>query len=274
MKDFKRIFAIALVVCMLFAFAACDKKDDTSSGAASEEKKTLKVATNAEFPPFEELDENNKIVGFDIDLIKEIAKKMDVELEFQNMEFDGVLAAVQSGTCDIAISGLTINEKRKQSVDFSDSYHETAQILIVKKDDSYYTGTTKEAIDEQLKNQKIGVCVGYTGEAYANGDADWGYAGIEGADVKSYDNLSLAITDLNNGAINAIIMDAPTAKDAVASDANKDKVKVIDVSLTVEYYGIAVKKGNSELLDKINDALKEIKDSNKLDEFKNTWDVK
>lgn len=263
MKAIKRIFALALVLCMVFAFASCAKQD----------KAVLKVATNAEFPPFEELDENNNIVGFDIDLIKEIAKKMDVELEFKNMEFEAVLAAVQSGTCDIAISGLTINEKRKQSVDFSDSYHETAQFLIVKKDDTYFTGTTKEALEEQLKNQKIGVCVGYTGESYAKGDPDWGYPGIEGADVKSYDNISLAITDLNNGAINAIIMDAPTALDAANSDANKDKIKVIDVALTVEYYGIAVKKGNSELLQKVNDALKEIKDSGKLNEFKNTWGV-
>lgn len=263
MKAFKRIFAIALIVCMLFAFAACGKKDDN----------VLKVATNAEFSPFEYL-ENNKIIGFDVDLIEQIAEKIDMMIEFQNMEFDAVLAAIESGTCDIAISGLTINEKRKKSVDFSDPYHETAQFLIVRKDDTYFTGTTKEEIDEQLKNQKIGVCIGYTGESYAKGDEDWGYAGIEGADVKSYDNLSLAITDLNSGSIDAIIMDAPTAMDAASAEANKDKIKVIDVALTVEYYGIAVKKGNTELLEKINNALKEIKDEKKLDELKSIWEVK
>lgn len=274
MKTFTRIFAIVLAVFMLFAFAACNNSDGGSSSTASTEKKVLKVATNAEFPPFEDLDENNNVVGFDADLIKAIAEKMDMTVEFSNMEFDGVLAAIASGTCDVAISGLTINDKRKESVDFSEPYHETAQIIIVRQDDEHFTGTTKEEIDEQLKNQKIGVCAGFTGEAYAKGDEDWGYTAIEGADIKSYDNISLAITDLNNGTINVIIMDAPTAKESADSDANKDKVKVIDIPLTVEYYGIAVKKGNSEMLDKINDALAEIKEENKLDSFKDTWGIK
>ena len=257
MKILKKVSALALAMLMLAAFAGCGSKKGN----------VLTVATNAEFEPFEYLDKDGNATGFDIDLIKAVAEKMGYDdVKIDNMEFDGVVAAVEQGTCDVAASGLTINAKRKKSVDFSDAYYSgAAQILIVGKDDAHYTGTPKEELDDQLKNQTIGVCSGFTGQAYAEGDDEWGFKKIDGATVKVYDNVSLAIEDMKNGVINAIIMDDSVAKEAAAQNA--DAVKVVDVDLTVEEYGIAVKKGNSELVKKVNDALKALKDEGKIDEL-------
>ncbi len=243
----KKILAIALMALLLIGcFAGCGDKTDT-----------LLVATNAEFEPFESLDKDGNPVGFDIDLMNAIAEKMGYEAKYENMEFDGVVAAVANGTCDVAISGLTINAKRAKSVDFSDAYYSgAAQILIVGANDTYYTGTTKEDLDKQLEGQNIGVCSGYTGQSYAKGDEEWGFAGIKDANVKIYENVSLAIADLKNGNINAIIMDDKVAKESAA--ANSDVAKVIDVALTIEEYGIAIEKGNSELKENVNKALKEL----------------
>lgn len=263
MKNFKRVFCIVMV-CMLsmVLLAGCSQNENV-----------LKVATNAEFPPFEEI-QDGEYVGFDMDLIRLIGEKLGYEVQIDNMEFDSVVGSLPAGTHNVAISGLTITPTRSKSVDFSDSYNETAQILIVKSDDTMFTGTDKATLDEQLKNKRIGVCIGFTGEKYANGDDELGYAAIEGAEVTSFDNVSLAVTELKNGNLDVIIMDDTVAKNVAESDANKADVKVIDIPLTTEYYAIAVKKGNTELKDKINEALKEIKDSGKLDELIDTWGIK
>lgn len=263
MKKMAKILSVVLALVMIMSvFSACGAK-----------KNVLYVAVNAEFPPFETI-VDGEIVGFDIDLIKAIAGKLDMEVQIDNMEFDGVISAVNQGADDVAISGLTINETRKQSVDFSDAYFKgAAQILIVRSDDTHYTGKTKAELDEQLKNQSIGVCSGFTGAAYASGDAEWGFKAIEGAKVKTYDNISLAIEDLKNGTINAIIMDDVPAKEATATDENKNDIKCIDIALTVEEYGIAVKKGNTELLGKINQALKELEAEGELQRIADKWGV-
>lgn len=259
----KKLIAIALMALLLIGcFAGC----------GSDSKKLL-VATNAEFEPFESLNADGEIVGFDIDLMNAIAKKMGYEVQYENMEFDGVVAAVANGTTDVAISGLTINAKRAKSVNFSDAYYNgAAQILIVGKNDTYYTGTDKAALDEQLKGQNIGVCSGYTGQFYAEGDADWGFKKIEGAKVNIYENISLAIADLKAGNINAIIMDDSVAKEA--ANANADVAKVIDIALTVEEYGIAIAKGDKELKEKIDAALAELVADGTVDKLLEKYDLK
>ena len=103
-----------------------------------------------------------------MDIIRAIADKLDMEVEIQNMEFEAVLSALVSKTCDVAISGLTINQTREKQVDFSDPYYKTAQVLIVRSDDTVFTGTNKEELDAQLKNKKIGVCTGFTGQQYVD----------------------------------------------------------------------------------------------------------
>lgn len=259
----KKLLASLLMLVMLVGCLA---------GCGAESNKLL-VATNAEFEPFESLDKDGNPVGFDIDLMNAIAEKIGYEVQYENMEFDGVVAAVASGTTDVAISGLTINAKRSKSVNFSDAYYSgAAQILIVGKDDTYYTGTDKAALDEQLKGQNIGVCSGYTGEFYAKGDEEWGFKKIENAKVNIYENISLAIADLKAGNINAIIMDDSVAKEAAA--ANADVAKVIDIALTVEEYGIAIAKGNDELKEKIDNALAELVKDGTVDNLLEKYELK
>ena len=136
----KKLLALVLTLLLVVTcFAGCAKKKD--------EPKKLLVATNAEFEPFESLTADGEFVGFDIDLMNAIAEKMGYEVQYENMEFDGVIAAVANGTTDLAISGLTINAKRAKSVNFSNPYYDgAAQILIVGKDDNYYTGTDKATL--------------------------------------------------------------------------------------------------------------------------------
>lgn len=261
----KKIIAIALAALLLVGcFAGC--------GTEKTDEKVLKIATNAEFEPFESLDADGNYVGFDIDLINAIAEKIGYEIEFDNMEFDGVLAAVSSGSCDIGLSGLTVNAKRAKSVDFSKAYYQTAQLLIVAANDTYFTGTTKEDLDKQLEGKKIGACSGYTGESYAKGNADWNFPGIKDANVKVYENLSLAISDLKNGNLDAILMDGPVAKEAAAQ--NKDVAKVIDVPLTVEDYAIAIQKGNTELKESIDKAIQELIDAGEIQKLYDKYDLK
>ena len=266
MKKFAKVLALVMALVMLCCVAGCSGDTD---GA-----KKLKIATNAEFEPFEFLNENKEIVGFDVDMVKEMAKRAGYEIEWSNMEFDGVVASIPAGTCDIGVSGLTITPKRAKTVDFTDSYMEVGQILIVRADDTVFTGTTKAELDEQLKNKKVGVCTGYTGQLYAEGDADLGFTGIEGATVKVYDSPATAIADLKNGQIDTVILDDAVAKENAAADVNKDQVKVIDVALTVEKYAIAVKKGNTEVFNALNKALREMKEDGTLDQLLTKWELK
>lgn len=261
----KRTILVLLmaVIMVLSLFSGCTKNDEN----------TLLVATNAEFAPWEFL-EDGEIVGFDADLIKLVAEKMGMKIKFENMEFDSVLVSIASGSCDAAIAGLTINDNRKKSVDFSTPYYIGAsQILIVREDDDVFTGTTKEELDEQLKNKTIGVCIAFTGEAYAKGDDEWGFKGIEGADVKVYDNASTAAEDLKNGTLDTIIMDDTVAYKLVDTESFKGVLRVVDIPLTTEAYGIAVKKGNKELLEKIDKALKELEEEGKIKELFEKWNI-
>ena len=237
-----------------------------NAGAYGGELKDITVRT-------EFLTADGEFVGFDIDLMNAIAEKMGYEVQYENMEFDGVVAAVSNGTTDLAISGLTINAGRSKYVNFSNPYYSgAAQVLIVGKNDTYYTGTDKATLDTQLKGQNIGVCSGYTGEFYAKGDEDWGFKAIEGANVKIYENISLAIADLKAGNINAIIMDDSVAKEAAA--ANDKVAKVIDVPLTVEEYGIAIDKTNKELKEKVDAALAELVKDGTVDKLLEKYDLK
>ena len=254
----KKLLALLIVFTFVLSFASC-----------SSDSTTLKVATNAEFEPWEYLDENQQPTGFDIDLMKAIGEKIGMEIKFSDMKFESVVASIPSGTCDVAISGLTINATRQKSVDFSTPYYSGAsQILIVKNDDTVFTGTTKEELDEQLKGKTIGVCKNFTGEAYANGDEDWGFTKVENATVKSYDSIGLAIADMKNGNIDVIIMDDTPAKEAANGD---EAIKVVDVPLTTESYGIAIKKDNTELKEKIDNAIQQLFDDGTIDDLLAKW---
>lgn len=267
----KRMLSIILMLsCVACLFVACtgNSAEETSKSTSTTAKAqdVWKVATNAEFEPFEFKDmTSGKLKGLDIDLVNAICEKLDVKAEFSDMPFLSVVTSVSMGASKIAASGLTITEDRKESVDFSTPYYTVHQVLIVPANDSYFTGSTEEAIRAQLKSKRIGVCSSFTGADYVADEVK------PGTNAKEYENISLAIQDLKNGAIDAIVMDDVVAKKAAAQDANKSAVKVLDVHLTVEEYAIVLKKGDAALKMQLDGAINELKDSGKLDEMINTW---
>ncbi len=241
----KKVIAmlLATVLC-LAAFTAC------GSESASEEK-VLVVGTNAEFPPFEYIGDDGEPDGFDIALIKEVAEEMGMEVEIQNMEFNSLVAAI--GTkIDASIAGMTITEERLAAVDFSDSYYEAVQNVIISADSTIATA-------EDLKSKTIGVQIGTTGETIANE--------IEGATVQSYNKAVDAVNDLNNGRVDLVIIDRNPAKVFVEKfEGQIVALEGTQFGFEPEYYAIALPKG-SELVEKVNAALAELKADGTFDKL-------
>nr|4ZV1_A Chain A, AncQR [synthetic construct]4ZV2_A Chain A, AncQR [synthetic construct] len=220
---------------------------------------TLRVGTEATFPPFGFKDENGKLVGFDIDLAKAIAKKLGVKVEFKPMDFDGIIPALQSGKIDVVIAGMTITEERKKQVDFSDPYFEAGQAIVVKK------GNDSIKSLEDLKGKKVGVQLGSTSEQHVKKVAK--DAGVK---VKKFDNFSEAFQELKSGRVDAVVTDNAVALAYVKQNPNAG-VKIVGETFSGEPYGIAVRKGNSELLEKINKALEEMKKDGTYDKIYEKW---
>lgn len=226
---------------------AADAADTTAAAAEKTESTGGKIVmvTNAEFPPYE-YHENDTIVGIDADIARAVAEQMGVELEIQDMAFDSLIPAIQSGKADFAAAGMTVNEDRLKNVDFTDTYAQAAQVIIVKTDSPI-------ASPDDLTGKKIGVQTGTTGDIYADD--------IENAEVQRFNKGMEAVMALNQGKIDAVIIDREPAKVFVKEN---EGLKILDEAFTEEEYAIAVKKGNTELLDKMNAAIKELKESGEL----------
>ena len=244
----KRLLSLLITVLVMggLLMASC-------SGTASPNK--IRVATDATWPPFESVNEQTKnIEGFDIDLFKAIAAKQGLELEFVNVGFDPLLAGMAQGTYDAAISSITITEDRKKDMLFSDPYYSAGQIVVVKKDNTAITG-----VDTLAGN--VGAQIGTTGAMEVEK--------IKAATLKTYDDIGLAFQDLINGQINAVVSDNWLALGYVARNPNA--LKAAGPMFTSESYGIAVAKGKTDLLAKINAGLAAIKAEGKIDQLSKTW---
>ena len=237
----KKIILTALAVCMA-GLTACG-----SAGSATESSK-LVMATNAAFPPYEMV-EGDKIVGIDPEIAQLIADDLGKELVIEDMAFDSIIAAVQTGKADIAMAGLTITEDRKQNINFSDPYTEAAQVILVKN------GSTVASPDD-LEGMTIGVQIGTTGDIYA--------ADIAGATIERYSKYFEAINALTQDKIDAVIVDREPGKVFVSQNPD---LKMIDEEFTIEEYAIGVSKENEQLLKDINASLKKLQDSGKIDEI-------
>lgn len=198
----------------------CDKYfgegEPTAVESAEEDasKEQLVVATNAAFAPFEYM-EGDKYYGIDMELAQLFAEELGQELVIVNMEFDAVCLSVGQGKCDIAMAGLTINETRKETVNFTDPYYNAAQQLIVKSDDTEFDECTDAdsvaaILAEKDNTVKVGFQTGTTAEFYCKGDEGWGFEGF-GMEPVGYKNGSLAIQDMLNGNIDYVIIDAAPA---------------------------------------------------------------
>ena len=193
-----------------------------TSAALDETKDQLVVATNAEFPPFE-YTEGDQYLGVDMEIAYLFAQKLGKELVIQNMDFDAVCLSVGSHKCDIAMAGLTINEKRKESVTFSDSYYQASQKLIVKGDDTTFDDcTTADQVVAKLQSMdssvKIGFQNGTTGQSYTESTGDFESNAFKVTPV-GYQNGALAVQDMVNGNLNYVIIDAAPAQ-SIADSVN------------------------------------------------------
>lgn len=252
MKKLVRIAAIAAAALMAVSAAGC-----SSARSLSDVKNSgkLMMSTNAEFEPFEYKD-GGEIVGIDIDISKKIAESLGVELEISDIAFDSLIPALQSGKADIVAAGMTADEERRESVDFSDPYFNASQAIIVAAD-SDITGPA------DLADKTVGVQLGTTGDQYCtNEDGESEYTVAE---VRRYSKGMEAVSDLMAGRIDAVVIDNFPAQKFVEN--NEGAIKVLDTALTEEEYAIAVPKGNTEMLDAVNSVLAEMKESGELDEI-------
>lgn len=230
----------------------------SSGAAAGTEEKVYVVGTDAAYPPFQML-EADKISGHDIDVMNAIAEAGGFKIEWKNTGWDPLFDGLDRGTVDIGISSITITEERKKKYDFSEPYFEANQLILVAED----SPVTKLA---DLEGKNIGVQAATTGEEVVKKMFGDTYAGLKG-----YDDMPSAVDDFFNGRVEAVVGD----NGVIAYYANKNpdkKFKMIkDDSFEKEYYGIMVKKGNTEIMAKINDGLKKIKENGKLQEIYNQY---
>jgi len=224
-------------------------------GCAPETTKVV-VATDATWPPFEYIDEQTKeIVGFDIDVMTAIAEKAGIEIEFRNVAWDPLLAGMALCQYDAAISSITITEARKEQFLFSDPYFEAGQMVVVRQDETEITSK------DDLGGKVAGAQIGTTGS--------FEIEKIEGATLKTYDDIGLAFQDLTNGQIDAVVADNPLALGYVGE--YPDKFKTVGEVFTDENYGIAVCKTNTDLLEKINDGLRAVIEEGLIEELVEKW---
>lgn len=246
MKKLIKIASLILAICLVFSLAACGTAD-TNSGDG---KKTLVMGTNAEFRPYEFVNDKNEIVGIDAEIAAAVAEKLGYELEIMDMDFDSLLTAVQSGAIDFALAGMTVNEERLLTVDFSDTYATGVQVVIVPENSIIKT------VDD-LTGKKIGVQAGTTGDIYCTDDF-----GQEM--VQQYKNGALAVAALKNGQVDCVVIDNEPAKNYVKAN---EGLKILETEYAVEDYAAAISKENKQLKEDFNKALKELKDEGKIAEI-------
>ena len=261
----KKLSAVLMAGAMMMSLAACGSaassapasSEAVSSEAASSEVASasseaaaelttvtpgkLTMSTNAAFPPYESTDDNGNFVGIDIDVAAAIAEKLGLELQVDDMDFDAALLAAQNGKSDMVMAGVTVTEDRQLVMDFSDSYATGIQSIIVKEDSDI-------ASPDDLADKMIGTQRGTTGYIYCTDDF--------GEDsVVAYDDGLTAVQALNNGQVDAVVIDNAPAKEFVAANPG---LKILDTAYAQEDYAIGVAKGNTELLNAINGALEEL----------------
>lgn len=269
--NIKKIAAAALTAVMGFGLVACGSSTSDTTTAASgttsasasatttasgstsvsfttAEDGVLHVATNATFPPYESTTDDGGYTGIDIDLANAIAEKLGLTVTIDNMDFGSIIASVSSGKSDVGMAGMSVTEERKQSVDFTDSYANSKQVIIVTEDSDIQTP------DDLANADKIGCQEGTTGYIYCSDTPENGGYGED--HVIAYNNGIVAVQALLAGKVDAVVIDEQPAKEYVKANPG---TKILDTAFADEDYSICVSKDNPELLEAVNNALKELK---------------
>ena len=248
----KKVAGILLAGIMMISMAACGGKEE---GAKSEK---LIVGTEAGFAPYEYM-KGNEVVGIDMDIAKAIADEMGKELEIKNMDFDGALAAVQSGKVDFVAAGVSISPEREEAMDFSNEYENSTEVIVVNKENPAVTPAGEELAGSDLDGKVVAVQQGNIADIWVSNKDN-----CNPKEVKRYTKFAQAAEDLKNGKIDCIVMDQYPAEELVAAN---DTLTTLDGTLFEDKYAIAVKKGNKELLDKINKVIDKLVEEGKIEEF-------
>lgn len=246
MKKFLSVLLIMSLMCVLFT--ACGKEpapanantNSDASGVSTVNDGVLTMATNAAFPPYEYYD-GSEIVGIDVEIAQAIADKLGLTLKVEDMEFDSIITAVQTGKADIGLAGMTVTEDRLKSINFSDSYATGIQVVIVNEDSDI-------ASLDDLAGKKIGVQLATTGDIYASDEF-----GEE--NVEKYNKGADAVMSLLSGKIDAVIIDNEPAKAFVAAN---EGIRIIETEYAVEDYAACISKENDALMEAVNTALAEL----------------
>lgn len=257
----KKMLSLALVLVLMMSLAACGAKTETPAAttapaaettaaaanteAPAAEVKTIEagkliMSTNASFPPYEMIADDGSIEGIDVEVADAIAKKLGLELEVDDMDFDAALLAVQQNKSDIVMAGVTVTDDRKLVMNFTDSYATGVQVVIVKEG----SDVTLDNLGEKM----IGTQRGTTGYIYTSDDYGDDH-------VTAYDNGASAVQALINGQVDCVVIDSAPAEAFVAANAG---LTILDTEYVTESYAIGVNKDNTALLDAINQALAEL----------------
>lgn len=248
----KKLFVLAmtlmLAVGMLTGCGGGDKKEAA--------QKTLRVGTEPTFAPFEFQKEGSKeFTGFDMDLIRAIGKQQGMKVEIQNMGFDALIPALNSGNIDVAIAGMSINDDRKKAVDFTEPYYVSGLVVVVNKDNTAVKGL------KDLNGKRIAVQIGTTGAEKAGKVPD--------SKVTAFNTNAEVFLELKNKGVDAVIIDSPVAAYYLVQ-GGKDSAKIVGDVMEAEPYGIAFKKG-SKLTAEFNKGLAELKKNGEYDKIYKTW---
>ena len=231
MKNWIKKISIVCIALIRVVGVTACGSSDSGSGDSGE---VYTVATEPTFPPFDTTDEDGNIVGFDMDLMNAIAEDQGFSVEFVSYNFDGLIPALQSGNADIVAAGMWASDERKAEVDFSETYFDSGVVLAVADD-----------VAQQLEEEgKIAEAVGF-------------------------DKVNDAVQAVNTGEVDALLNDKPVTLEYM--NQQPDIIKIVGENVTTESYGIAVKKGNTELLDKINAGLKNVQEDGTFDELLEKW---
>mgnify|MGYP000907902620 FL=1 len=263
----KKILAMAMAVVMALGLSACGGSNSAASSSAAGSVSgsasgsvsngdpafttvtpgKLTMSTNASFPPYEMVADDGSFEGIDIEVAGAIAEKLGLELQVDDMGFDAALQAAQTGKSDMVMAGVTVTEERQAVMDFSNSYANGVQVVIVKEDSPIQT------VDDLANANMIGCQMGTTGYIYCSDTPENGGFGED--HVTPYDDGAAAVQALMNGQIDAVVIDNMPAQEYVAANPG---LKILDGEFTNEDYAIGVAKGNTALLDAINGALEEL----------------
>ncbi|WP_395826800.1 basic amino acid ABC transporter substrate-binding protein [Collimonas sp.] len=241
-----RYLTALVLASSLLALAACGQKEDGAT-AANPGGAEYVVGADAAYAPFASENQQKQLVGFDIDTMQAVAEKAGIKIKIINTPFDGLFNALIQGDRDILISTITINEQRKQSMAFSEPYFVARQLIVL-------PANSKITSFDDLKSHKIGVQSGTTAD-----EAAQKLIGKNSASVRRFESMPLAFQELEGGGVDAVVGDNGVVTHFVKNNPGKNFRIVDDPGFPDEHYGIAVKKGNPELLAKINYGLQQIK---------------